>query len=330
MRTKSREFLAVVVFGSKSRIGDRIEMLLRRHRTFSLRASRAGVVASAVVLGGLMLAGSLAPHWIAFAQEGPRAAFDVASIRQKKGASLLVHMQPSPGGRLTVENVPLRFLMQQSFDVEHFQILGGPDWLKTDRYDIEAKAEGNPTGKQRLGPMLQAVLEDRFKLRFHRETRQLPVYALTAVKSGSKLPASKEGSCTPWSQYSLSTISSRLPAPGQKPPTFCGFLGFGVQGLDSTLDMAGASMAELTASLSYALPYSVIDKTGLAGTFEVHLKWTPDTRAVFDPIAAAPPADASRPTLFTALQEQLGLKLESEKGPVEVVVIDHMERPDAN
>jgi uncharacterized protein (TIGR03435 family) len=337
MRTESRELLAVGILGrksrgSKSRLGERIEMLLRRGRTFSPRTSSVEVAASAVLLGGLMLAGSLVPRWIAFAQQSSRPSFEVASIKPNNGSSRLVHVQPSPGGRFNAENVSLRFLMQHAYDVKDFQIVGGPAWINSDRYDLSAKAEGTPTGQQMMGPMLQTLLEDRFKLAIHRETHQLPIYALTVAKSGLKLRPAKEGSCTAWSPFSLIAPSSPVRMPGENAPKPCGFLGFGVQGLELTLDMSGASMAELSASLAATreLHQTVLDNTGLAGVFDVHLKWTADSPGATDSGDRVLPNDAAGPFLFSALQEQLGLKLESAKGPLEVLVIDHVEKPDAN
>jgi uncharacterized protein (TIGR03435 family) len=329
MRIESQELLAVGIFGSKSRVGDRIEILLRRGRTFSPRASFAGVIASTLALRVLTLAGSLTPHWIAFAQGPARPSFEVASVKPNKGSSHLVHMQPSPGGRFNAENVTLRILMQYAYDVKEFQIYGGPEWTNTERYDAAAKAEGSPTGQQMMGPMLQTLLEDRFKLAVHRETRQLPLYALTVAGSGVKLRPSKEGTCIHWSLYTLNTASSPLPAPGEKAPVFCGFRGFGVEGLDRTLDMPGSHMAELAASLSMALRRDVIDRTGLGGEFDIRLNWAIEAPATPGATPDLSP-DAPRTSLFTSLREQLGLKLESAKGPVEVLVIDHAEKPDAN
>jgi uncharacterized protein (TIGR03435 family) len=256
-----------------------------------------------------------------------RAHFEVASIKLHPGVGNLVRIQPFPGGRLVVENFSLRMLMQNAYSVQPFQISGGPDWINSERYDVEAKAYGSPSGEQMTGAMLQALLEDRFKLTIHRETRPLPVYELTVAKGGAKLRHSREGSCTPYSMDSapLSPIRS----PGQPNSTYCGFRGFGVEGLDRKLEMAGVSMAELATSLSRSeLRRTVIDKTGLAGTFDVNLHWSIDPAQAM-PGASADPNSTSA-SIFAGIQEQLGLKLESSKGPVEVLVIDHVERPSSN
>jgi uncharacterized protein (TIGR03435 family) len=241
-------------------------------------------------------------------------SFEVASIKPHPSSDDLVHIQPLPGGRLIVENFSLRFLMRFAYGVEDYQISGGPDWVGSDRYDIQAKAEGSASGKQMTGPMLRALLEDRFKLKLHREPRQLPVYNLIVAKGGAKLPRAQEGGCVPHSMDSP-------PVPAGPLPKFCGFLGVEVDGLNRKLKMDGSSMTELAQSLSRAeLRRTVVDKTGLTGAFDVQLKWVLD----------APDAGDPGLSIYTAIQEQLGLKLESAKGPVDVLVIDHVEKPSAN
>jgi len=178
--------------------------------------------------------------------------------------------------------------------------------------------------------MLQVLLEDRFKLTLHRENRQLPVYELTIGKGGAKLQSSKEGSCTPYSVDSPPPAST----PGAPRPNFCGFHMTPDYGLNRTLDGKGITMAALAANLSRTyvslLGRNVIDRTGLTGGYDVHLKWAMDSLSAPAGLNTAPPSDVTGPSIFTALQEQLGLKLESAKGPVEVLVIDHIERPSVN
>jgi uncharacterized protein (TIGR03435 family) len=262
-----------------------------------------------------------------------RTQFEVASIKPHPGIGNLVHIQPLPGGRLVVENFSLRLLAQTAYSVQAFQISGGPAWINSERYDIQAKADGNASGKQMIGPMLQTLLEDRFKLSLHRETKLLPAYELTVAKGGAKLQHSKEGGCTPFSMDSPQLPPMRVP--GEPGSTFCGFLGFGVEGLSRKLEMAGVSMAELATSLSRGqLQRPVIDKTGLGGTFDIKLRWTIDSVQASPGVAGDPaplPAESETgPSLFSAIQEQLGLKLESTKGPVQILVIDHVERPSSN
>jgi uncharacterized protein (TIGR03435 family) len=212
-------------------------------------------------------------------------------------------------------------LIAYAYGVRTDQIAEGPSWTASDRYDIEATAAGNPSVSQMAGAMLQSLLEDRFKLRLHRETRQLPIFELTVVKNGLKLPPAREANCAPASVDS----PPKPPEPG-KPRLFpCGFARYGPKGLNWTLDGESIAMARLAENLSRTgQGRSVIDKTGLAGSYEVHLKW------VADPLAPDTATDdQSGPSLFTALRE-LGLRLESAKGPVEVLVIDHAEKPSEN
>jgi uncharacterized protein (TIGR03435 family) len=256
-------------------------------------------------------------------------AFEVASIKPNSSGGNAAYIQPLPGSRLVLKNFAVLQLILSAYGLQSYQISGDPPWIGTDHYDIEAKSEGNASVQQMEGPMLRALLEDRFKLMLHRETRQLPVYELTVAKSGVKLERSKEGSCIP---YSVDAPPPPAPAPGAPRLNYCGYPRSGVEGLNRTLDGAGVSMAVLASrlSLNYStqLGRTVIDRTALTGTFDVHLKWTAEASA-----GAAGPGtadDPAGPSLFTALQEQLGLKLESAKGPVEVLVIDHVEKPSAN
>src|SRR5438067_6869146 len=145
------------------------------------------------------------------------------------------------------------------------QVVGGPGWIDSDRYDIVAKAEQNPPRTQLYGPMLRALLEDRFKLKVHRETKELPVYLLTIAKGGTKLQLTKEGSCIP------ADINHPLPqpSPGQPRPRACGSQ---TTGPDGTFDIYGATMASLCIQLAIRLDRDVIDKTGIAGMFDIHLE----------------------------------------------------------
>lgn len=331
MRTESRELLAVGIFGGGSRIGDRIETLLRRGRTFSPRASSTGVAASAIVLGGLMLAGSLAPRWIAFAQEQPRLTFEVASLKPSAGGRVALG-EKSPG-TFYADNYPLAGLIMEAYGIRNFQISGGPGWIHSDKYDILAKHKVSSRERplEEMDAMLRSLLEDRFKLKVHRETKQLPLYALTVAKSGLKL---REGSCV-----SVDPNKQQpQPAAGEKPPNICESR-YGNNGPNRTLDWTGTNITDFTRwALPNIMSRTVIDKTGLAGRFDIHLEWTPDqatagltgSEAPVIPGGASPAGDTGTISIFTAIQEQLGLKLESEKGPVEVIVVDHVEKPDAN
>jgi uncharacterized protein (TIGR03435 family) len=218
-------------------------------------------------------------------------------------------------GRFTGSNILLKNLIQyQAYGIPEPRILGGPKWLSTERFDIEAKADSSVGDQLRTlshdqrrlqtQEMFQQPLADRFKLAVHWETRDLPVYALAVAKNGPSLHASKEA------DGSSGTSSSN----GQ----------FAARGVTLT-EIARA----LTQELSKELGRVVIDKTGIDGRYDVTLKWTPDSGTASVDSADGSATD-SGPSIFTAIQEQLGLKLESAKGPVQVLVIDHIEMPSEN
>jgi uncharacterized protein (TIGR03435 family) len=244
------------------------------------------------------------------------AQFEVATIKPSGICDDFGAAQP---GRLKMSCVTVEDLIQLahgyfangvSYTPRILQISGGPNWLSSDHYDIEATAEGNPSQAVMRGPMLQALLADRFKLAFHHDTKEGAVYALTVAKSGVKMPSLAEGSCTP-------VDMKHPPQPGSPPATLCGHETRRKNGQVQTVNVQGISAADLAAGLFVELSgRTVIDKTGLSGLFDLHLEFTPD--------------DGTGPSFFTAIQEQLGLKLESAKGPVKVFVIDHIERPSGN
>ena len=212
-------------------------------------------------------------------------------------------------------------------------IEGGPAWIHSDQYRIGAKADGTPGREAISGPMLQALLEDRFALRIHRETRLVPVYTLTAAKTGSKLQPFKEGTCVHFPQLQAGEKPPAL-KPGQMP---C----MNVVGLRNGPNMGlkaeGENLAAFSQLLSLALDRPVIDKTGITGTFNIHLEFavddsTPKFLPGADPqMQPAPPSnDPAGPSIFTAVQQELGLKLDKAEGPEEFIVIDHVERPSGN
>jgi uncharacterized protein (TIGR03435 family) len=315
MRTESRELLAVGIFGSRSRIGDRIEMLLRRGRTFSPRASLAGIAASTVVLGGLTLAGSLAPRWIAFAQQQSPEQFEVASVKSNNSGSNNFSIRILPGSRLLASNASLGSLITEAWQVRDFQVSGGPTWLYSGRFDIDARGQGSLSPDQIL-QRLQTLLEERFQLKVHRETRELPVYALLIAKYGPKLELSRGSDCFD-------------PHAGIPPPTPASRPCGGFRNASNQMSGAKVPMSHFAANLSKFLGRTVVDKTGLDGAYDIDLQWTPDETQAFLPTGPAS-ADSSGPSFFSAVQEQLGLRLESQKGAVEVLVIDRAEKPDAN
>jgi uncharacterized protein (TIGR03435 family) len=205
-------------------------------------------------------------------------------------------------------------------------ISGGPAWIYSDYYVINAQAAGNASKETMEGPMLQALLEDRFKLQVHRENREVPVYELTVAKGGPKLQQVANGSCTPpdYSTYPMPPLP-----PGKK---YCNNTGVGGRkGPNTVLNQDEATIYYFCKLLSLVLDRPIVDKTGLAGKYNFHLEFAIDqsTPGVLDGFGL--PSDAApAPSIFTVVQQQLGLKLEATKGPREFLAIDHVERPSEN
>jgi len=258
----------------------------------------------------------------------PRPEFEVASVKPNtSGTNMVRIMAPPNGGRLTVTNGSLRMLIAYAYKVKNFELSGTQGWMDSERYDVVAKAPDGSHGEEQLQLMTRTLLEDRFKLMVHRETKEMPVYALLPGKNGPKLPEAKEGGCA--------TFGPNLPpparGPGQFPPTPCGGFFMG----PNRMEGGKISMKQLVDGLSNILGRPVIDKTGFTGTFDVHLEFSPEGTAFGGglpgmPGGLPPGFDTSGPSIFTAVQDQLGLKLESQKGPAEILVIDHAERASEN
>jgi uncharacterized protein (TIGR03435 family) len=277
----------------------------------------------------------MALSWAYAQAPDSRPQFEVASIKPATGVGMRA-IRATPG-RVNVDNMPLRRLIFVAYKAQDFQITGGPAWINTDLWSIEATAEGSMRG-DRFPLMLQTLLEDRFQLKIHRETREGSVYELTVLDTGSKLRPTKEGSCIPIELKKPTAV----PDPSQ--PPVCGGRNStatetGAESLESLgmplTDQPGVPFQSLTGELSMLLGRTVINKTGLTGRFDFHLEWTPDAAggsgpAASNDLATLAAADAGGTTIFTAVQMQLGLKLKSAKGPVEVLVVDHAEKPTGN
>ncbi|MFZ0744986.1 MAG: TIGR03435 family protein [Terracidiphilus sp.] len=251
---------------------------------------------------------------ITFAQMGnapiTAPAFEVAAIKQNKTGDGSWKMYFTPDG-LTAKGVTLGYVIREAYGVyDDHRWSGGPAWVNSDKWDIEAKYDvsefKSPTLEQRR-TMLQKLLADRFKLTVHHESKVFPLYALVLAKGGPKFQESKPGNII------HSSMDGR--AMCLHPRANAGYLAF-----------QGCSMNDLASDLTsdFDVGRTVADKTGLAERYDFDLRWAPETPSV----SATP--DSSGPSLFTALREQLGLKLEPIKGPLETIVIDHVERPSEN
>jgi len=275
----------------------------------------------------------------------PRAAFEVASVKLNTACeSRGGRGGPSPG-RLDLPCVSLRALIRMAYggftgetlNSRLLEAVGGPAWVDSDRYSVSAKAAGKAPAAQMAGLMLQTLLEERFGVKVHRESRDSAVYALTAVNNKTpKLRTSEEGSC-------IAMDLSNPPRPafrrGEPAPKYCGGGIVRGTGVNLIADWYGITMAEFAGRMlaTYAsLP--VIDKTGLTGRFDIHLEFARDNAVsgpmlldgAVSPGPQASSAESAGPSIFTALREQLGLRLSRTRAPIEVIVIDHADRPSEN
>jgi uncharacterized protein (TIGR03435 family) len=248
----------------------------------------------------------------------PAQVFEVASVKPNKSGTTSVSMRMQPGGRLNLLNVTVMDVIRFAYAVQPFQIEGGPSWLESDRFDVLAKVEGEiaPLPPGQVGPvqlMTQNLLAERFKLKAHRETKEAAAYALVHARDDRKL-----GKQIVASDVDCVAVLRAMMAGGRGgPPPGSG-------GPQCRLSTAGpgnvrgtdVSIWQLAQLLSVQLQRQVVDRTGLTGVFSFELSFAADQ--VNDP---------DRPSIFTALQEQLGLKLESQRAPLEMLVIDSVERP---
>jgi uncharacterized protein (TIGR03435 family) len=253
----------------------------------------------------------------------PQTTFDAASIKpNREGGGPYPRVLP---GRLLMTYYSVQELVAFAYGLRTEQVVGQ---FPSDRYDIEAKTDGPVPMKQMTGPMLQALLAERFALRLHRETRDLPIYNLSVAKSGAKMPPTKHNCVV--SNYDSGATPP--PADGQSadPVFYCDHPSFAAQGVNRTVEGKGITMKALAESLSRTeLNRTVMDKTGLTGAFDVTLKWVADPSSpAYDGFGGPAPAQSGAgPSLFAALQEQLGLRVQAGRGPVDVLVIDRVEKP---
>jgi bla regulator protein blaR1 len=235
--------------------------------------------------------------------------FEVASVKPSNSNDPRTLIQVLAGGGLRTSGATLRFLVTQAYQVRAFQILDGPGWIGTDRFDIIATVDRSKPGpdepadptkltaaqlstmQDQMRPRLAALLAERFGLKVHREMREQPIYELIAGKGGPKVEA----------------VSGNFK---------------GLHIARNQFEGEGATMDMLSTALANQVERPVVDRTGLAGSFNFKLNWAS--------LDAATTSDESGPSIFTAVREQLGLELRAAKGPAEVLIIDHVERPTAN
>lgn len=256
--------------------------------------------------------------------------FEVASVKPNKSRDL-PRIAREPGGRVVVTNSPLRQLIIYAYDVNPTALVGGPAWIGTSRYDVLAKLEGDhmpvPLG---AGPdhaqlAMRTLLADRFKLQVHRETRELDVYALVVAKADGTLGRSLKKStqdCSPEARARRGR-GEPSPAPAGGGPT-CGM--FNSSG---RMMVGGMPISIVMGLLGNLTGRNVVDRTGLTGLWDFEMTYSREAPRNQPPPGSPniPPAEPDAPSIFTALQEQLGLKLEPTKAPIEVLVIDSVSEP---
>jgi uncharacterized protein (TIGR03435 family) len=281
-----------------SDLGKRIESIMTEGLSNALTPARKILLAAAGVaaVAGPVLVGVV---------NAAAPAFEVASIRPANRDARGVIIEYLPGGGLRMVNVALKDIIAFAWDVPRFLISGAPPWLESSRFDIQARPAPSEAGNEdETRRRLQTLLAERCRLAIRRDSKEMPVYALVAVKNGPKLRESSR-------ERDLGGSPGRVTA-------------------------EGLSMPGLAKFLTGLLKRPVDDHTGLSGKYDFTLEWIPEGRDLIgkgggneSPVSASAP-DPSGPSLFTAIQQQLGLKLESRRGPVEIIVIDRVEQPSEN
>jgi len=260
------------------------------------------VAALALIAGGTWLS--------AQARTDSGLSFEVASIKSSATKA------GPPGfktrkGRFIGTNITARLIVAVAYGLQNFQVSDGPSWFNSDSFDVDAKSLDPSADTNQIRLMLQALLADRFKLAFHRETRESTIYALIVGRGGARITPSAD-----------QTPGGALGPNGSLRVSAHGLIGTAVP------------LPLFASVLGQQLGRTIIDKTGLPGRFDMKLQWVPDMEP--SPVGAddsanrSSPSDLSSPSIFTAVREQLGLELQSTKGPTGFLIIDHVEKPSDN
>jgi len=298
---------------------------------------RAGVlpVATAIVVAALFIA-AVAPlravrqvQALSNGAQQPPLAFETASVKPNKSGDEKRFTRVDPGGGLTVVNMQLRELITWAYQIQSFQLEGGPGWIASDRFDILAKPEREVPSTGEQDPrrmMLRTLLADRFKLVMHKETKELPIFELVLARQDGKLgPQLRPAAVDCAARAAAARAGTPPPSSGPPGPGFCGTTMNPV-----SVRGGGATMAMLASLLERAAKRLVIDRTGLKGNWDLEVNYTPDRSQLPPGVELPSSIDPNGPSLFTALEEQLGLKLRPARGPVEVLVIDSVQQPTPN
>jgi uncharacterized protein (TIGR03435 family) len=251
--------------------------------------------------------------------QGP--SFEVASVKPNKGGSSSAATSAPPVGTIHIQNTPVRLLIINAYGLKPFQLVGGPNWVGSERFDIVARPP-DKTPPTQLPVMIRTLLADRFKLKAHMEIREQPIYELVLARDDQRLGPGLTKSDTDCAAVDASRAAGQpQPAP---PSSATGRpacrMRMSISDAAGSLDIGGRPLTAVLNTFGNVVNRHVVDRTGLAGPFDVELRWSETT---LNP--AAPTTEA--PSFFAALQEQLGLRLRTARGPVEVLVIDSIERP---
>src|SRR5262245_15011808 len=294
-----------------------------------------GAITAAAFAAPIVVGIRIAPRLMAQSipdANGQTLAFEAASVKPNKSTERNRGAGFQPGGRFLARNLTVRSLVGIAYGTPQpltsFRVLGGPGWSDSDGFDIEAKAigefqeaQGGPGFSNSGELMLRTLLAERFRLKVHTETRELPIYALVPARSGGSLGPRLSRSNVDCDAALAAVAAARragaAPNPADRP--VCAFRGF---------TGSGVTLGQLSAALTPLVQRVVLDRTGLAGRFDVDLALTPDQMR--RPDAPGPDVSLDGPSIFTTLQDKLGLKLESTRAPVDIVVIDAVEHPTEN
>lgn len=245
----------------------------------------------------------------------PRPAFEVASIKRNRSGTNGWSFGAEPGGRWLMVNMPIATLIREAYPAQTWDLIGAPEWITSDAYDVTAKGEGNPTPEE-IRLILQSLLAERFKLAVHYETQERPVFALVVGRSDGRTGPGLLRSRLDCDAVNAARRSGRQPE-GPLPTNGAPPCGMSLRAVDSEMLLfGGRPMSSLAERLRQPSGRVVVDKTGLTGNYEFTLRYT----------SQLTPGDDT-PSVFTALEEQLGLKLVPDRAPLQVLVVDHVERP---
>jgi uncharacterized protein (TIGR03435 family) len=277
------------------------------------------------LLAGLAIAGLLMTPRLT----GQSPTFEVASVKANRSGGDGIFINVLPDGRYRASNATTREIIRSAygFDYQMFQIVDGPSWIDTERFDIDARPASPATADQ-VALMTRSLLADRFKLVLQKVVREEPIYALVKARADGRLGPQLRASSVPCEATRLGPAGVPSPADTDRPR--CG-LRYGPGAGGTRVTVVGRTMVQVATGLQGFVERTVVDHTGLTGSFDGELDFAREQRRIGPPIdPAALEAPASAVSIYTALQEQLGLRLESRRGPVEVLVINRIERPTEN